>query len=152
MTRDIVIRHHSLNQRNQPLLANQQSTKKKKLTFAEVAGGTAAECAAVCCCCPCGLVNLLVLAVYKLPAGLCKKALKNKNSKSFNNGLLPQRRKCNCECSETKTQVHPVSINSSPSDKPEQDDQTEKKVMELEKEMWDRFYSAGFWRSPSQRQ
>lgn len=27
-----------------------------------------------------------------------------------------------------------------------------RELMKVEKEMWDRFYSAGFWRSPSQRE
>ncbi|KAL0370244.1 UNVERIFIED_CONTAM: hypothetical protein Sangu_0342500 [Sesamum angustifolium] len=36
-------------------------------------GETAGECAAVCCCCPCGMVHLLILAVYRLPAGLWRK-------------------------------------------------------------------------------
>ncbi|GFQ07771.1 hypothetical protein PHJA_002921100, partial [Phtheirospermum japonicum] len=58
--------------------------------FAEVAGGTAAECAAVCCCCPCGLVDLLVLAVYKLPAGLCPEGAEKKRPRRLvKMGLLP---------------------------------------------------------------
>ena len=41
-----------------------------------MAGGATADCAAVACCCPCGVLNLTVLAVNKVPAGLCRKALR----------------------------------------------------------------------------
>ncbi|KAA8550121.1 hypothetical protein F0562_001805 [Nyssa sinensis] len=64
--------------RSQPLLTPEPSPKDDKHRIGEVAGGTAAECAAICCCCPCGLMNLLLLAVYKVPKGLCKKALKKR--------------------------------------------------------------------------
>ncbi|XP_042497294.1 uncharacterized protein LOC122076075 [Macadamia integrifolia] len=143
MTRQIVLRR-------EPLLANEN----QKMRFAEVAGGTTADCAAVCCCFPCGLVNLLILATYKLPKGLCRKAalkLKNKNKQkkgqSMKNGLLPR----TCGFDDTESQVHPVSVDLRPLDNSDEDDTTAKKVLELEKEMWDRFYGAGFWRSPSQR-
>ncbi|PWA83441.1 2S globulin, Glycoside hydrolase, catalytic domain-containing protein [Artemisia annua] len=63
----------------QPLLGQQHSSNR----FAEVAGGTTAECAAVCCCFPIGLVNLLVLAVYGVPAGLYRKALKKKRRRKM---------------------------------------------------------------------
>jgi len=52
----------------------------ERVRFVEVAGGATAECAAVCCC-PCALVNLAVLALVKLPAGLCKKAVKKMKRK-----------------------------------------------------------------------
>ncbi|KAK3225281.1 hypothetical protein Dsin_005143 [Dipteronia sinensis] len=48
--------------------------KKKGKKFGETVGGTATECTVVCCCCPFTVMNLLVLAVYKVQAGLCKKA------------------------------------------------------------------------------
>ncbi|KAL2534515.1 hypothetical protein Adt_07866 [Abeliophyllum distichum] len=113
--------------------------------MAEVAGGTAAECAAVCCCCPCGLMNLLVLAVYKLPAGLCRKALRRKRRhRMIKNGLLPPRQ---CGCDDKELQILPISgpvamVNAL---------ELDKDVAELEKEMWEKFYGAGFWRSSSQR-
>nr|GFA73841.1 2S globulin, glycoside hydrolase, catalytic domain-containing protein [Tanacetum cinerariifolium] len=64
----------------QPLLDQQNSNNSR---FAEVAGGTTAECAAVCCCFPIGLVNLLVLAAYGVPAGLYRKALKRKRRRKM---------------------------------------------------------------------
>ncbi|KAL3535999.1 hypothetical protein ACH5RR_004460, partial [Cinchona calisaya] len=116
--------------RRQPLLISQQEIGGSK-RVAEVLGGTAAECAAICCCCPCGLVNLLVLAVYKVPAGLCRKALRKKRQRRrklmMNNkeGLLPPR-KCGCDDVEL-VQLHPLpgpllpAVNS------------DKDVVELEK-------------------
>ncbi|KAI3443348.1 hypothetical protein Pfo_000013 [Paulownia fortunei] len=152
MTRQIMLRAPaSVVDRRQPLLDNSDYSSRggrRKVRLAEVAGGTTAECAAVCCCCPCGLVNLLVLAVYKVPAGLCRKALRRKRHlRLMKKGLLPPRK---CGCDEKEVQVHPVTsplamVNAmeSVSDN--------KEVIELEKEMWDKFYGAGFWRSPSQR-
>ncbi|GFP94933.1 hypothetical protein PHJA_001637700 [Phtheirospermum japonicum] len=115
----------------------------------EVAGGTMAECAAVCCCCPCGLANLLVLVVYKVPAGLCRKALRKKRrQKLMKEGLLPPRRiKCSCD---EELHVHPVTSPLSFVTALETASDN-KEILELEKEMWGQFYSAGFWRSPSQR-
>ncbi|XP_071721624.1 uncharacterized protein [Rutidosis leptorrhynchoides] len=118
--------------------------------FAEVAGGTTAECAAICCCCPCGLANFLILAMYKLPAGLCRNAIRNKRRKRLiKKGLVPPlgRQRCRCGCDETELQIH--SINDDDLVFFDNDNESN---MELEKEMWDKFYETGFWRSPSQRE
>ncbi|KAM7262299.1 hypothetical protein ACFE04_021376 [Oxalis oulophora] len=125
--------------------------------FAEVAGGTTAECAAICCCCPCGLANFLVLAIYKVPAGLCRNAIKNKRRKRLmKKGLIPPlRQQCQCGCDETEIQIHSIEDESlvffeglmSPKESDNKDI-----LEELEKEMWDKFYETGFWRSPSQRE
>lgn len=145
MSRQIVLRS-APTKRRQPLLQSQPSHSS---SFAEVAGGTTAECVAVCCCCPCGLVNLLVLAIYKVPAGLCRRALKKKRRQKLKKqGLLPVKRsrKCRCGCDDLELELHQVvssvDVNTKESDKA---------VVELEKEMWDKFYGTGFWRSPSQR-
>lgn len=137
--------------RRQPLLENSDYSSRgglRKVRLAEVAGGTTAECAAVCCCCPCGLVNLFVLAVYKVPAGLCRKALRRKRHRRLmKKGLLPSRK---CGCDEEFFQIHPVTSPLSTVTALESLSDN-KEVIELEKEMWDKFYGAGFWRSPSQR-
>lgn len=57
--------------REQPFLTKEH----RRRGFGEVAGGTAADFAAVCCC-PCVLLPLAILALVKLPAGLCKKTVK----------------------------------------------------------------------------
>ncbi|XP_073129394.1 uncharacterized protein [Henckelia pumila] len=152
MMRQVVLRQPgSMVDRRQPLLQSSDYSSRgglRKVRLAEVAGGTAAECAAVCCCCPCGLVNLLVLAVYKVPAGLCRKALRRKRRRRLmKKGLLPPRK---CGCDDKEPQIHPLSspvaiVNALESGL------DNKEVLELEKEMWDKFYSTGFWRSSSQR-
>ncbi|KAL4190636.1 hypothetical protein AMTRI_Chr07g76690 [Amborella trichopoda] len=60
-----------------------------------------ASCAAVCSCCTCGLVNLLVLAMVKLPASLCKRALRRKKreKKGKKDVLIPNR---------SELLVHPI--------------------------------------------
>lgn len=164
MTRQIVLRHPSSVNRRQPLLANKSSRFSSSCAvvggggggrgIGEVVGGTTAECAAVCCCCPCALVNFLVLTMYKLPAGLCRKALQEKRRRRLTKkGLLPQRScRCDCGCDDTELQIHPIAVDMSPAaDKQVKSLQTDKDVLKLEKEMWDRFYATGFWRSPSQR-
>ncbi|KAM3288397.1 hypothetical protein P3S67_021827 [Capsicum chacoense] len=163
MTRPIIIQSPpsslSLDKR-QPLLSSQDSSPSshgggssgrvvRKARLAEVAGGTTAECAAVACCCPCGIANLLVLAVYKVPAGLCKKAIrKNRQNRLMKKGLLPKNGHCSCDEMELRAyQIsNPIAVVG--------DDEnlaSDKDAAELEKEMWDKFYGAGFWRSPSQR-
>lgn len=169
MSRQIVLRSPTVNKR-QPLLlsssgSSTSSSNGSKSTrsgggsgssFAEVAGGTTAECAAVCCCCPCGLVNLLVMAIYKLPAGLCRKAWKEKRKQQLiKKGLLPKRKRSKCKygCDELEMQIHPVvDLQNCLTDRAMNSDESERRVVELEKEMWERFYSAGFWRTASQRQ
>ncbi|KAJ0027761.1 hypothetical protein Pint_36218 [Pistacia integerrima] len=147
MSRQVLLRSPSVNRR-QPLLHKSKTEAAAATTrsssFAEVAGGTAGKCAAVCCCCPCGLVNLLVLAIYKVPAGLCKKRLK----RSRKNGLLKKDFCRLVKKTNVNAAVHPVQ-NFSEVIKSEE---AEKELMKLEKEMWERFYSTGFWRSTSQRE
>ncbi|XP_068650746.1 uncharacterized protein [Aristolochia californica] len=113
--------------------------------FVETAGMTTAECAAVCCCWPCGLLDLVVTAVVKLPAGLCRRAIRNKQRKRRVKRLcaLPRRHH------DDDLQIHPVDDmmipwlpESSPS----------ALVSEFEKEMWTVFYNTGFWRNPSARE
>lgn len=156
MTRPIIIPSPpilSLDKR-QPLLSSHDSSRGgsvvRRARFAEVAGGTTAECAAVACC-PCGIANLLVLAVYKVPAGLCRKALKkNRRNRLMKNGLLPSSANGHCSCDEMELHAYqissPIAVVGGAGNL-----ETDKDALELEKEMWDKFYAAGFWRSPSQR-
>ena len=76
-----IMSSQTIGRRRQPLLTNQASLASCQI--AEVAGGTAAECAAVCCCCPCGLMNLLYLAIYKVPSTLCRRALRRNHRKKL---------------------------------------------------------------------
>ncbi|XP_010270822.1 PREDICTED: uncharacterized protein LOC104607031 [Nelumbo nucifera] len=152
----VLTRHPSLNlNRRRPFLERQSHWRSpSRSRIAELAGETTAECVAVCCCCPCGLMNLLVLTVYKLPAGLCRKALRKRKLRMLKNvGLLPQQRGCTCGYDETDhLQICPMSMDEWLPMVDNKSDDSEKEVLELEKEMWKRFYSTGFWRSPSQRE
>lgn len=162
MSGQIVLQSPTLNRR-QPLLSSSHGSKTMMMRrsgssrFAEVAGGTTAECAAVCCCCPCGIVNLIVTAIYKYPAGLCRKALKEtRKQQLIKKGLLPKRRrskgKCGCCDDDFELQIHSVVDFQKSFADVFDSEESQRKVMELEKEMWERFYSTGFWRSPSQRE
>lgn len=120
----------------------------------EVAGGTAAECAAVCCCCPCALMHLLILALYRVPAGLCKKAMKKNRRRK-----LQRKKKKNLldENQWTKTKgPDAVKYRDESDGEDDGDDDYHnvgvKESVDLDSEMWDRFYGAGFWRSYSRRE
>lgn len=156
MTRQIVLRAPTSVNRRQPLLKarSKSSTTASSVSFAEVAGGTAAECAAIWCCCPCGIVNLIVLVVYKVPAGLCRRALKRKRrQRLIKRGLLSAKglRLSSRIKEREEEQFHPISLGDLLEvNKPAQE--VEMEVARLEKEMWEQFYGTGFWRSPSQRE
>ncbi|XP_057805264.1 uncharacterized protein LOC131020467 [Salvia miltiorrhiza] len=141
----IVLRHSSSSvTRRQPLLEVNDYAPQGGLAMrlAEVVGGTTAEVAAVCCLCPCGLVDLMVLAMCKVPAGLCRKALRRKRRRRLMKmGLLPSSK---CTCDEKDFQIHPVAAPESVESMPES-----MEVIEFDKEMFDHFYSGGFWRSSS---
>ncbi|CAK9314105.1 unnamed protein product [Citrullus colocynthis] len=137
--------------RQQPLLRDKSGNRvKEKRRFAEVAGGTAAECAAICCCFPCSMMNLLILTVYKVPVGLCKKVW-NKRGKRRHIAKKNAAAAGTAGASESKEWRN---------DNREKEDRGESlpssylssEDMELEKEMWERFYGTGFWRTPSQRE
>lgn len=154
MSRQIILYQSKSSNRRHPLLVNQASTNCNLL--AEVVGGTTAECAAVCCCCPCGLVSLLLLAFYKVPVGLCRRVIRNKRrQKMLKKGLTMQQSKCcSCSCSYSCYDNEHVCLNNLSEilrlqyklDDDDYDDH------EKEKEMWEKFYGAGFWRSPSQKE
>ncbi|KAF3589634.1 hypothetical protein F2Q69_00031899 [Brassica cretica] len=144
----------SRSHRRHPLLQRSLSSPSPTATCggstpAEFCGGTTASCAAVCCCCPCGLVNLLVLAVYKVPRGICRRALRIRRRKHLvKNRILPPLPTNGRVFQNSEFAIHPVDSN----DVSDEDDEDDEAVLALEKEMWNRFYGAGFWRSPSQRE
>ncbi|GAV78595.1 hypothetical protein CFOL_v3_22060, partial [Cephalotus follicularis] len=126
---------------------------KKSRKLGEVIGGTAAECAAVCCCCPCTVMNLLVLAIYKVPAGLCRNAWRRRKRKkrqrlTKKRGLLMQRpTTSDGSVGSTGEELLEKEMKEMDSD----DDKGKSGADDLENEMWGRFFGAGFWRSPSHR-
>ncbi|XVF69300.1 hypothetical protein PTKIN_Ptkin11bG0070000 [Pterospermum kingtungense] len=144
MTRQVLIRSPPVIRR-QP---DNPKTAKNGKKFGEVAGGTAAECAAVCCCCPCSVMELLVLALYKVPTGLFKKAWRRRKRKRLMKkkpGLLSG----TAEGGPTREEVE-AELDRMVG-KGEDEDNGCTGTVDIDKEMWDRFYGTGFWRSPSQR-
>ncbi|XP_039137119.1 uncharacterized protein LOC120274651 [Dioscorea cayenensis subsp. rotundata] len=125
----------------------QPSAKKPSSRFGELAGATTARCAAVCCCCPCGILDLVVLAMVRLPAGLCRHAfLKGirrvaKRNKGTTTELLLPIPKGRIEEGCLSPDDRKMVISRLPYEEEAQ----------LERQMWDQFYSTGFWRSSSQK-
>ncbi|MCD9646614.1 hypothetical protein HAX54_036615 [Datura stramonium] len=119
----------------------------------EMAGGTAAECAMVCCCCPCAVMHLLVLAVYKVPTGLCRKIWRKKKRER----LLRKKKKQEDSWKSMKNNKNILFGAYDDDDDDDKkfdgkDDDGLREAADFETEMWDRFYGAGFWRAPSQRE
>lgn len=156
MTKPQIVFHQSPMERRQFLFDPEECSTRSSHRLAEVAGGTTAECAAVVCCFPCTVVNFLVLAVYKVPAGLCRKALRKKRRRRLlKKGLLIPSASSVNDISST----HRISIDGREfllhSAGGEgflmQSMDADEELMELENEMWEKFYGTGFWRSLSQR-
>ncbi|XP_019197776.1 PREDICTED: uncharacterized protein LOC109191620 [Ipomoea nil] len=115
----------------------------------EFAGGTAAECAMVCCCCPCAVLDFLVLAFYRVPVGLCRKAWRRRKQKL----LVMKRRKMEegattvpARTGSPAKSVAPIGDAEAVSRRPRA-----ASSLDFEREMWGQFYGAGFWRSTSER-
>lgn len=160
MSKKVVLRPVGSSNRQQPLLQS-KSSAKAGTRLGEAVGGTAA----VCCCCPCALANIVYLAIYKVPVTICYNVLKKSKQRrrrrvqSTGDLMFPAKRRCTCGCcDDVGVRVHPTcsddemdvvvgGVKSESVGVVEED----KEVMELEKEMWETFYSTGFWRSSSQR-
>ncbi|XP_039022168.1 uncharacterized protein LOC120154515 [Hibiscus syriacus] len=117
-----------------------RSTSIERATFGEVCGGATAECAAICCCCPLTIANFLVLAIYKIPAGLFRRALHRMRQRKLPEKGLNQLG-FEIPAADGVEEFFPGVEGC---------EETEKAAKELEKEMWQKFYGTGFWRSPSQ--
>lgn len=120
--------------RKQPLLnQNNDDNHNHRRRIGEVAGGATAECAVMCCCIPVAIINLLILAVYKVPAGLGKKVWRRKKKKR----LLKKRR-------ENFGSGRGMNSGSD-----EFDGCVESGLDFEDDEKWDELYGTGFWRVPS---
>ena len=109
----------------------------------EVAGGTAAGCAAVCCCFPCVMVEVVVLATVRAPAALCRRAVRaSRRRRSASAGQAADIYELLVDDGTVAKPGDAASVW--PAVRPSEE------AGELEKEVWARFYGAGFWRSPSQ--
>ncbi|XP_010452563.1 PREDICTED: uncharacterized protein LOC104734646 [Camelina sativa] len=139
------------NSRKQPILRRSLSTPSLCCggsTTAECCGGTTASFAALCLCAPCSVVNLFVLAFYKVPRGICRRIMRRRKSAkkelSESGGDCDQRKLGKVGSSHFA--VHPLESKDNDEEDGLDDDEA---VIALEKEMWNRFHSGGFWRSLS---
>lgn len=126
----------------QPMVLREPTPVKSSARVAEMVGGTAAGCAAVCCCCPCTVLDFVVLAVVKVPRGLCKRAMRARRRK-----IAAKRKKemgVSDEEGKERLEVEVAQVMAVERASPEE-------VAKMEMEVWAPFYGAGFWRSPSQK-
>ena len=148
MTRHVILASEGKNSPPTTMINNKHAERRK---VGEVAGGAAAECAAVWCCGPCAVVNLVVLALYRVPAAVCKKAWRQTKRQRFmrrRHGLLAS--------AAAESTVHARLKEDDPTadivfEENVVNGELNDDVVVLEDEMFERFYGAGFWRSPSQR-
>ncbi|KAL8094350.1 hypothetical protein AgCh_036036 [Apium graveolens] len=115
-------------------LLNDDGDDRRRRRIGEVAGGATAECAVMCCCIPVAIINLLILAVYKVPAGLGKKVWRRKKTKKRR--LLKKSEIVGDDFSEF---FGASRIGLEGSGRVEFEDE----------EMWGELYGTGFWRVPS---
>ncbi|XP_042446623.1 uncharacterized protein LOC122031592 [Zingiber officinale] len=113
---------------------------------AEMAGGAAAECVAVCCCFPCAAVNVVVLTAVRLPAGICRKAMRARRDKRR---MLRQARLLGNRASDDTSAV---AVEEESESEEVVVGLTPEEMAEVERAMWLRFQGAGFWRSQSQKE
>lgn len=159
MTRQIVLEKPVSGSRRQPLLGEKitpmaTAGKEDRRGVGEVAGGTAAECAAICCCCPCAVMDLLLLAVYKVPTGLCKKAWRKQQRQRMKKkkAAPPQQQGRPLEATSSSSKAGTRSSFDDSEVGRSDDDDRDGSAADFETEMLDRFYGGGFWRSTSQKE
>ncbi|CAM0948731.1 unnamed protein product [Alopecurus aequalis] len=146
--------------RSPPLL----DARQRRPGCGEVAAGTAAGCAAVFCCFPFALLELAVLA----PVALCRRTIRNQRNRrraararrvremeelilaaadaSPGSFAAAQAMHAGLVADEEQGWCHWLSKPAAAAAVAAEE------VAEAEKEVWARFYSTGFWRSPSQRE
>ncbi|XP_038879203.1 uncharacterized protein LOC120071168 [Benincasa hispida] len=147
MTRKVLLRSPAMRHESDEKIDAPQERRQ----FAEVAGGSAAECTAICCCCPWTVMNIVIFAVYRMPAGLCRKAMnRRKRHRKMKKKCLIQQRKA-VSMDFTDGSVGPPPMESVEAHKRPNDVADVEDLKKLEEEMWGRFNQTGFWRSSSQR-
>uniref|UniRef100_A0A0E0MPQ5 Uncharacterized protein n=1 Tax=Oryza punctata TaxID=4537 RepID=A0A0E0MPQ5_ORYPU len=118
----------------------------------EVAGGTAAGCAAVCCCFPFAVVELVVLAAVRVPAALCRRAVRGGRRRRIHAANRKEMGELLAldVASPRSLAAAATKAKSAEADFPAMT--AAEHLVDMEKEVWASFYGAGFWRSPSQRE
>ncbi|KAA0058153.1 hypothetical protein E6C27_scaffold274G004700 [Cucumis melo var. makuwa] len=144
MTRKVLLRSQAVRHRSS-LQDGKIDAPQERRQFAEVAGGSAAECTAVCCCCPWTVLNILIFSIYRMPAGLCRKAInRRKRHRRMKRKYLIQQRKA-VAMDFTDGSVGPIIDSFGTHQTNDVADSEDLK--KLEEEMWGRFSQTGFWRT-----
>ncbi|VFQ64087.1 unnamed protein product [Cuscuta campestris] len=117
----------------------------------------------VCCCCsPCVVMHFVVLAVYKLPTGLFRKAWrKNKKKRMMRKTTAKQIASSTEEAEEKEVSLSRTGKGPATTDEElrrcEFDEEREEKKDGsrcgdaddgFDSDVWDQFREGGFWRSP----
>ncbi|KAJ1294371.1 hypothetical protein BS78_01G141300 [Paspalum vaginatum] len=135
--------------RGPPQRCDSELNIRQHRSCSEVAGGTAAGCAAVCCCFPCVMVEVVVLATVRAPAALCRKAARVRKAGRRRSASAGQAAEIYELLVDDGSVVEVDAGAAGAVGLPVMPAALEE-TGELEKEVWARFYGAGFWRSPSQ--
>ncbi|CAD5183232.1 uncharacterized protein LOC135637991 [Musa acuminata AAA Group] len=136
-------------------IAEEKPKPKLAARVTEAAGETVAECAAVLCCCPCGLANLFFVAAVKLPAGLVRRALRLRRKRRAGYGKVKAgilRTRVGSFDDDDFSIHHGTFFMAMGAKEVWPAKAVSPELLQLEKEMTARFYSTGFWRSPSQKE
>ncbi|KAF7851976.1 hypothetical protein BT93_L1672 [Corymbia citriodora subsp. variegata] len=137
-------------------------TSTRRARLAEVAGASTAECAAIWCCCPCVIADFFVLAVYRVPAGLCRRAMRKRRRRRRLTRQVAFTSNKGVRGGKTSTSGYDRDGNGDDSEGEgtgsaaitleellERSGGVVEEAEEMEEEMWRRFSNMGFWRSPS---
>lgn len=110
-------------------------------------GGATAECTAVVCCCPFAFMDMLVLALYKAPKGMCRKAIEKKKRNRKKKMLLRQERASDGVVLEDGG-IGNLTLDG---ELVPAKDLAVMEAVDMDLEMYGKLYGTGFWRSDSQR-
>ncbi|KAE8674914.1 hypothetical protein F3Y22_tig00111708pilonHSYRG00239 [Hibiscus syriacus] len=116
---------------------SQPTTARKGRNYGGMVGSYAAECTAVACCFPLAMVDMLFLGLYRVPAGLCKKAIGKKKRNRQNLGLHPT----------TPVEDLDRMVKGKLSGENEVD--RSKETVDPEEKLMEELPRTGFWREPS---
>ncbi|KMZ57352.1 hypothetical protein ZOSMA_87G00990 [Zostera marina] len=112
----------------------------RQQNYAEITGGVAVSCAAVCCC-PFAILDFLVFAVVKLPAGLWRKARRKSKQKK-------KKKEENVEENHTVIETTTAMMTTT---LPPLTTELEAFGNMDDDDIWESFANTGFWRSHSKK-
>ncbi|KAK7272271.1 hypothetical protein RJT34_28764 [Clitoria ternatea] len=138
-------------QQNTLLRSPPVTRRPERRRVSEVAGHATADCAAVCCCLPCAAMDMLILAAFKVPAGLVKKAI-DKRKRQLRQKKIMSKKEALLDYRSNSFDNVGFGLGPRPIwEEPLAEEEMECPHSQLEEEMWAQFNGTGFWRSSSQR-